>query len=204
LRDFYTSEITIAVTWKIYLLTGQQPPMVVERYHRKYMDVNRPIPCAYEDQEAESYYCEYHGLISKYLKEIYIKNKDEKLMRYLLDFHGYKRDSENVADIILGTENNDTIWKLKENHPDAKNDLITILKEKGYSVDPVMGERENTSFNGGYTINHYSCLSWLYACNAIQFEFADELRTNEVQREKLIVDLANSILQFIFKYSGNP
>lgn len=33
------------------------------------MDVNRKLPCAYEDQEAELYYYEYHGLISKYLKE---------------------------------------------------------------------------------------------------------------------------------------
>jgi N-formylglutamate amidohydrolase len=199
LRDLYTSEITMGVAWQIYLLTGQQPPTVIEKYHRKYMDVNRPnrpINCAYEDEEADPHYYEYHGVISKYLKEMYIRNNDENLMRFLFDFHGYKReDSEKEKDIILGTEDDKTIWKLLENHPNAKKDLITKLEAPGYSIDP-----ENSSLNGGHTINHYSRRSWRYACNAIQFEFADELRTNVDKREKLIVDLANSILQFVTQF----
>ena len=73
-RDLYTSEITYGIASQIYLLSGQQPPTVIQKYHRKYMDVNRPIRCAYEEQEAEVYYYEYHGLISRYLKEMYIKN----------------------------------------------------------------------------------------------------------------------------------
>jgi N-formylglutamate amidohydrolase len=203
IRDLYTSEITFGVAWKIYLLSGLQPPTVIQKYHRKYMDVNRPIRCAYEQQEAEAYYYEYHGLISKNLKEIYIKNKDEKLMSYLFDIHGYDRTSTDQADIIIGTEKTATIWKLLQNHPDALNDLITILGEQGYSVHHSTSDQENPNVNGGYTINHYSSQTWRYACNAFQFELADELRINVVKREKLIVNLANSISQFVSKFSSN-
>jgi hypothetical protein len=73
------------------------------------MDVNRPIRSAYEQQQAEPYYYEYHGLFSRYLKEMYIKNKDEKLMSYLFDINGYDRTSTDQADIILGTEKTATI-----------------------------------------------------------------------------------------------
>jgi N-formylglutamate amidohydrolase len=195
--------LTYGIASQIYLLSGQQPPTVIQKYHRKYMDVNRPIRCAYEEQEAELYYYEYHGLISRYLKEMYIKNKDEKLMRYIFDIHGYDRTATEQADIILGTEKMATIWKLLENHPDALNDLITILEEQGYSVHHATGNQENPNVNGGYTINHYSSPAWRYACNAFQFELADELRINVVKREKLIVNLANSISQFVSKFSIN-
>lgn len=43
---------------------------VIEKYQRKYMDVNRPITCAYEDQEVDQYYCEYLWLISYYFQNI--------------------------------------------------------------------------------------------------------------------------------------
>ena len=134
---------------------------------------------------------------------MYIKNKDEKLMRYIFDIHGYDRTLTDQADIILGTEKTAIIWKLLENHPDALNDLITILEEKGYSVHHATGNQENPNVNGGYTINHYSSPACRYACNAFQFELADELRINVVKREKLIVNLANSISQFVSKFSSN-
>ena len=202
-RDLYTSEITYGVAWKIYLLTGQQRPTVIQKYHRKYMDVNRCMRCAYEEQEAEVYYFEYHGIISRYLKEMHVENKDKNLMSYLFDIHGYNRTSTDQADIILGTENGGTIWKLLKNHPDAINDLISILEKQGYSVHHATGNQENPDLDGGYTINHYSSPEWLYACNAFQFELADELRTNAVKRDKLIKGLANSILQFVSKFPSN-
>ena len=204
-RDLYTSEITTGIAWNIYLLTSQQsqPPTVIEKYHRKYMDVNRKLPCAYEDQEAELYYYEYHGLISKYLKEMYFQNKDENLMSYLFDIHGYNRTEPGQDDIILGTENGKSVWKLLKNHPDAINDLITMLKEKNYSVFHATIAPTSPDLDGGYTINHYSSPSWRYACNAIQFEFADELRTNVDKRVKLTVDLAECIFQFVSKYPRN-
>jgi N-formylglutamate amidohydrolase len=203
-RDLYTSEITYGVAWKIYLLTGQQgqqpPPTVIQKYHRKYMDVNRCIICAFENQAAEVYYFEYHGLISRYLKEMYIENKDENLMSYLFDIHGYNRTSTDQADIILGTNNGDTIWKLRKNHPDAINDLITMLEEKGYSVHHATGNQANPDLNGAYTISHYSSPTWLYACNAFQIELADELRTSVVKRQNLIVNLAESLKDFVSKF----
>ena len=205
IRDLYTSEITTGIAWNIYLLTSQQsqPPTVIEKYHRKYMDVNRKLPCAYEDQEAELYYYEYHGLISKYLKEMYYKNKEENLMSYLFDIHGYNRTETDQADIILGTENGKTVWKLLKNHPDAINDLIIMLREKNYNVFHATVTSVNPDLDGGYTINHYSNKAWRYACNAIQFEFADELRTNIDKRTKLTVDLSKSIFEFVSKYSKN-
>jgi hypothetical protein len=133
----------------------------------------------------------------------YIKNKDENLMSYLIEIHGYDRTSTDQADIILGTENRATIWKLLNNHPDALNDLIKLLEEQGYSVHHATGNQVNPNINGGYTINHYSCPAWLYASNAFQFELADKLRTNIVKCEKLIVNLANSISQLVSKVSSN-
>ena len=207
-RDLYTSEITYGVAWKIYLLTGQQPPTVTQKYHRKYMDLNRSIRCAYEQQEAEAYYFEYHGLISKYLKEMYIENKDENLMCYLFDIHGYDRGSTDPPDqpdedIVIGTNNGDTIWKLRKNHPDAINDLIKILETGGYTVLHATTDQEIAALDGGYTIIHYSNPEWLYACNAFQFELADDLRKSAVKRAKLILDLADSILEFVTKFLTN-
>ena len=36
-------EMTIGVAWQIYVLTGQHPPTVIQKYHRKIHGCNRPI-----------------------------------------------------------------------------------------------------------------------------------------------------------------
>ena len=134
---------------------------------------------------------------------LYFKNRDRSLLGYLFHIHGYNRIETDRADIVIGIENGNTVWRLVKNQPDAINDLISMLKEKKYSVFHATITPVNPDLDGGHTINHYSSPSWRYACNAIQFEFADELRTNVDKRAKLTVDMAECIFQFVSKYLRN-
>jgi hypothetical protein len=77
------------------------------------------------------------------------------------------------------------------------------MLEKNYSVFHATISPVNPDLDGGYIINHYSNKKWRYAFNAIQFEFADELRTNLDKGAKLTIGLAKSIFEFVSKHLHN-
>src|SRR5690349_13671301 len=60
-QDLETSTITEAVAQRILELTGLSPYVVIAGFHRRFIDANRPIRCAYTDPDAEPFYAEYHA-----------------------------------------------------------------------------------------------------------------------------------------------
>ena len=58
---------------------------------------------------------------------LYFKNRDRSLLGYLFHIHGYNRIETDRADIVIGIENGNTVWRLVKNQPDAINDLIDML-----------------------------------------------------------------------------
>ena len=89
---------------------------------------------------------------------LYFKNRDRSLLGYLFHIHGYNRIETDQADIVIGIENGNTVWRLQKNQPDAINDLIDMLKNHSVfraTISPV-----NPDLDEGYIIKHYSNKKW--------------------------------------------
>src|SRR5262249_20041849 len=101
-RDLETAPITQSVAQKILDLTGLSPYVVIAGFHRKFIDANRPVECAFTDSAARPFYDEYHGRISGYVNEIRAQNANHG---FLFDIHGKRLIESDPADIYLGTDN---------------------------------------------------------------------------------------------------
>ncbi|HJT85762.1 MAG TPA: hypothetical protein VJ697_14865 [Nitrososphaeraceae archaeon] len=99
------------------------------------------------------------------ISSLYFKNRDKSLLGYLFHIHGYNRIETDKADIIIGIENGNTVWRLLKNQPDAINRLIDMLEKTiVYFVQQFLRSIPDLE---GYIINHYINKKWRNASNAI-------------------------------------
>jgi len=209
-RDVQTDAITESVAERILQLTGLSPYIVIAEFHRKFIDANRRLECAFTDSTAKAFYEEYHNSISEYVNEILQENDDRG---FLFDIHGIREISEDPADIYLGTVNGKTlqpsfqradIFKRHGLHGllQASRHLVdsegadTVFQ---YRVSPADKEAEETDkVRGGFTIRQYADLM----INCIQIEIADTLRKDEEKRRFIIEDLAFAMINFVRRHSS--
>src|SRR5262245_12559999 len=214
-RDLETAEITESVAQKIFDLTGLSPYVVIARYHRRFIDANRPLECAFTDSDARPFYDEYHNRITGYVNEIREQNANHG---FLFDIHGKRLIESDPADIYLGTDNGglgaDNGGSLlpgfdRENlfmqHGFAGL-LMSVRREiEGapaptsfqYRVSPANATApENASVDGGFTVRQYGAF-----INSIQVELADTVRLDDQKRPLVGEDLAFSIINFVRRYA---
>jgi N-formylglutamate amidohydrolase len=208
-RDVETDTIAESVAEKILQLTGLSPYIVIAVFHRKFIDANRRLECAFTDSSAKAFYEEYHKSISEYVSEILQENDGRG---FLFDIHGIREISEDPADIYLGTVNGETlqpsfqradIFKRHGLHGllQASRHLVgdeganTVFQ---YRVSPADKEAEETAqVRGGFTVRKYAALM----SNCIQLEIADTLRKDEEKRRFIIEDLAFAMINFVRRHS---
>ncbi|HEY9650908.1 MAG TPA: hypothetical protein V6C95_09605 [Coleofasciculaceae cyanobacterium] len=208
-RDLKTDIITESVAEKIFQLTGLSPYIVIAQFHRKFIDANRRLECAFTDSNAKTFYEEYHSSISEYVTEVLQENDGRG---FLFDIHGIREISEDPADIYLGTVNGKTlqpsfqradIFKRHGLHGllQASRHLVggegadTVFQ---YRVSPADKEaKETDEVRGGFTVRNYAELM----INCIQIEIADTLRKDEQKRGFIIEDLAFAMINFVRRHS---
>jgi N-formylglutamate amidohydrolase len=191
-RDNDTDELVAVVARKIGERHGVKPFVVIARFDRKFLDVNRPASGAYESAAAKPYYHAYH----RALEESAEKVRAQWGGGLLLDLHGQGTEMDTI---YRGTDNGETVAVLVQRYgKDAIKGAHSIfgqLAAKGYKVlpDPSGSERERR-YVGGYTARTYGSHRGT-KIDAIQIEIGTKLRAKG-NLERTAQDLAAAIEVF--------
>jgi N-formylglutamate amidohydrolase len=172
-RDNNTDELATAIALNIGARLGVRPFVVIARFDRKFLDVNRPTSGAYESAAAKPYYDPYH----RALEESAEKVRAQWGGGLLLDLHG---QGTEIDTIYRGTDKGETVAVLVQRYGKeaitGAHSIFGQLAAKGYKVlpDPSGSERERR-YVGGYTARTYGSHRGT-KIDAIQIEIGTKLR----------------------------
>jgi N-formylglutamate amidohydrolase len=195
-RDNNTDDLAEAVALKLGERLGVKPFVVIARFERKFLDVNRPVAGAYESAVAKPYYDAYH----RALEESSEKVRAQWGGGLLLDLHG---QGAEVETIYRGTDNGETVAALVQRYGkealSGPKSIFGQLAAKGYKVlpDPNGSERERR-YVGGYTARAYGSHRGT-KIDAIQIELGTRLRA-KANMDRTASDLAQAIEVFARQY----
>jgi N-formylglutamate amidohydrolase len=204
-RDHNTAELAEAIALKLGQMSGAKPFLVIARFDRKYIDVNRPSSGAYEALEAQPYYAAFHGAVDEACKQI------RKIWGrgLLIDIHGQGAEA-NV--IFRGTRHGKSVTDLVRRFGwqalTGPHSILGQLALRGYKIlpDARVNDRESR-YSGGHTAQTYGSHR-AAGIDAIQLEFGTRLRARD-NVDRTAVDVARcdpSICPRILadQFSRNP
>ena len=194
-RDVGTEELCADVAAALEVRLKKKPYFVISRFHRKYIDPNRPAEIAYEDPDAKPYYDFYHSSLATYCKEV-----QQKYRRgLLLDLHGQASSKETV---YRGTQNGKTVTLLRERFGEPAHmgpqSLFGTLNTLGWKTHPLDDGKEQAGFTGGFIVQTYGSHQG-FGIDAIQLEFGADYRTPEVRKKTASV-LAEAVEAYRDRY----
>lgn len=171
-RDGGTEELAQAVSAAIAKRTGKKPYLVVARFHRKFIDANRPPEIAYEDAKAKPTYDAYREALAEYCREV----KRVHGRGLLLDLHGQGQMKDRV---IRGTKDGKTVSLLTRRYGEKAHtgpeSFFGLLAGTGCKVFPEkLTDKEFATLSGGHIVQTYGAEE--YGIDAIQLEFGGEFR----------------------------
>jgi N-formylglutamate amidohydrolase len=178
-RDNGTEELAALLSAAIEKKMGAKPYLVAARFHRKFLDANRPPEIAYESDKAKPTYDVYRGTLAAYCREVK-KNYGKGL---LLDLHGQGSQPENV---IRGTQNGKTVSLLIQRYGEkahtGPNSFFGLLQTHGCKVNPDnLKDLEVKGLNGGHIVQTYGGES--FGIDAMQLEFGGEYRSLDNRKD---------------------
>ncbi|MGI9242571.1 MAG: BPL-N domain-containing protein [Verrucomicrobiales bacterium] len=173
---------------------GKRPYVVIARFHRKFLDANRPADLAYESDNARPAYEAYHHAIAEARRDI-VRRWGRGI---LLDIHG---QAAEPGAIFRGTQNGKTVSHLVgrfgEEALAGETSLFGQLAEQGVPVIPPIGSGDREiKYQGGYIVVTHGSASG-GTIDAIQLELGRELRSPDAGTE---VQLADAIYAFAGRY----
>jgi N-formylglutamate amidohydrolase len=197
--DGNTVELTEKFVAELEKRLDGKPWVVMAKFERAYLDVNRPRDEGYESEKAKPYYDAYHVPLEAACKAV-----KEKFGRgILLDIHGQGEYQESIC---RGTQNGKTVTLLKERFGweaiTGKKSILGVLQQSGYKIlpsckaDPTT--KEIAKFSGAFIVGNYGSHT-AYAIDAIQLEFGSYLREGE-KYLKTATDLADAVTIFHNEY----
>jgi len=198
--DLNTDILVQIIAAEIKALLGRDAYLVMAKFERKFIDVNRPPDLAFDGAEAKPYYDLYHSSIRRFVDEV----RREYPAALLIDVHGQNKDPEAL---MRGTLNGRAVERLlQRSGPESivgPNGLFGQLEVNGFKVFPAndipIGRRsEDAGFNGGYTIRTYGSHT-ADGVDAIQMEFGRKYR-QKITLDQTGKDAAKSIVAFYKAY----
>ena len=202
--DTNTDILVQKIAAEIRAITGKAPYLVMAKFQRKFIDVNRPPDVGLDDPAARQYYDYYHAIIRRFVDEV----RGTFPAAILIDVHG----QHDMPDVIMrGTHNGDSVkGLLKRGGFDAitgPNGIFGRLEANGFKVFPknsvpTRGKFENAGLNGGYTVSAYGS-DTAQGIDAIQMEFGADYRKQPVV-DKSGKDAGRAIAEFYEAYLKNP
>jgi N-formylglutamate amidohydrolase len=195
-RDNHTDELAETVALKLGARLGVKPFVIIARFDRKFLDVNRPASGAYESAGAKPFYDAYH----RALEESSAKVRAQWGGGLVLDIHG---QGGEVETIYRGTDNGETVAALVQRYGkealSGPKSIFGQLAAQGYKVlpDPSGSERERR-YVGGYTARIYGSHRGT-KIDAIQIELGTQLRA-KANLDRTATDLAQAIEVFARQY----
>lgn len=172
--DVRTAQLTELLADAIEKNLGERPYIVVARFHRKYIDPNRPAKDAYESDHAKPHYDAYHAALATARADV-TKRFGRGL---LLDVHG---QGTTPHAIYRGTQNGKTtahlIKKFGRASLTGKQSLFGQFAAQGITVIPPVGsdKGETRSYSGGYIVRTHGSRDG-GTVDAIQLELGRDQR----------------------------
>jgi N-formylglutamate amidohydrolase len=194
-RDEYTSELTEKLAAELERLLDGKPWVVIARFSRKHLDVNRSAEDGYESEKAKPYYDAYHDALAAACKAV----KQKFGRGLLLDVHC---NAAYPTAICRGTLNLKTVSLLKEREGMSairgKNSVLGRMEKLGYKVlpsgDAAETAKEEAKYSGGHIVTTYGSHTG-YGIDAIQVEIGERLRDKE-KYAATAKDLADAVHVF--------
>ena len=196
LGDGETDVLAQNIAAELERLTGKAPYLVVAKFHRKYIDANRPPELAMNGKSARPYYDLYHQTIRRFVDEV----RTTYPAGLLMDVHGQAKD----GDVLMrGTINGSSVYRLVRragaNAVIGASGIYGQLEANGFKIFPgndvpLGGTFEDAGFKGGYTVATYGSHN-RDGIDAVQLEFGTRYRQKAVVA-KSAVDAAKAIAAF--------
>lgn len=194
-RDSGTEELCREIATAIECRFKQKPFYVVARFHRRFIDPNRPAEIGYEDPDAKPFYEAFHESLERFCREVQARHQ----RGLLLDIHGQGTARSTV---FRGTQNGKTVTLLRQRFGESAHigpeSLFGMLKTSGWTVFPDDERREQSGFTGGYIVQTYGSHQG-YGIDAMQLEFGADFRSAE-NRKKTAATLAEAVESFARLY----
>jgi pimeloyl-ACP methyl ester carboxylesterase/N-formylglutamate amidohydrolase len=195
-RDENTAELTEKLAVEIERRLNGKPFLVLARFERKYLDVNRPAEDAFESDAARPHYEAYHQTLDNHCRDI----RKRWPNGLLLDIHG---QAAEVSKVIRGTNNGETVKRLVERHSRlaviGPRSLFGALAERGYGVLPPLDtDDREVKFNGGHIVRTYGSHRE-HGLDAIQIELGSDFRARP-RLDQSATDLSIAIHEFCTTY----
>lgn len=190
-RDTGTEELAGAIAKAVEDKTGKKPYLVAAKFHRKYIDANRPPEIAYESPNAKATYDAFRGTLAAYCKEVRAKHG----RGLLLDVHG---QGAIPMSVIRGTQNGKTVALLKQRFGEkaitGPESFFGLLDAAGLKIHPVkLDDQEYPTLNGGHIVQTYG--GEAFGIDAIQLEFGGVFRD-----AKAIPDTAKKVAAAVDRF----
>jgi N-formylglutamate amidohydrolase len=198
-RDENTAELVEKLVAEIEKALDAKPWVVIARFERKYLDVNRPIEEGTESDKAKPYYAAYHDPLAAACKAV----KEKHGRGIFLDIHG---QGVYPGSICRGTQNFKTVTLLKDRDGTpairGKNSILGRMEKLGYKIMPAGDAAENAKeekqFSGGHIVGTYGSHT-AFAIDAIQVELGSDLRAKD-KYAATAKDLADAVRVFYDAY----
>ena len=196
-RDGWTDELAEKIGAALEKKLAGKPHLVIARFERKYVDVNRPAKDAYESDAAKSFYDAYHKALKTARDEV----ERDWGRGLVIDVHGQGVEPNAI---FRGTSNWDSVshlttrfGKLAVTGPKG---VFGVLGKRGVSIIPAndSANKEDARFNGGYIVRTYGSKDG-GTIDAIQLEFGGNLRQPSAQAKTAAV-VADAIAIFAAEY----
>lgn len=198
-RDAWTAELAVACIAEMERQLRGKPWLILARFDRKFLDVNRSAERAYESHSAKAVYEYYHRSVVTACQQV----RQRWRCGLLLDIHG---QGEYPEAICRGTLNGRTVQRLLDRHGWAalvgKHGLFGYLQRQGYKILPDcladVKTREIPNYQGGYIVATYGSHTD-YGIDAIQVEIGLRLREQGRWRQTAR-DLATAIALYVEEF----
>jgi hypothetical protein len=203
-EDTNTYALAQGIAAEIEKLTGKAPYLVMAKFHRKYIDANRPPELGLDSPRARPYYDYYQQSVRRFVDEI----RSNYPAGLLIDVHGQIKDPQVI---MRGTINGRAVERLVRR---AGVEAVTgpkgiygQLEAKGFRIFPgndvpPRGRSEDAGFNGGYTVFTYGSHNST-GIDAVQFEFGASYRQKAVL-DQSTRDAGRAIAAFHEAYLKKP
>lgn len=198
-RDANTELFTAAIARAIESRLGGKPYFVIAKFHRKYIDANRPPEIAVEHPRAREVYDLYRGTLAKYCDAV-----ETRFGRGLLiDIHGQGSSRDTV---FRGTQNGATdallVKMFGEKVHAGPQSLAGLLSARGINMKPTGTEPEASGLTGGHIVQTYGKHKGI---GAVQFEFGMDFRAKDAfpaAAEKVADGIADFAKLYLLEKAG--
>ena len=192
--DVSTDRLTEDLADAIEDRLGARPYVVIARFHRKYLDANRPAERAYESALAKPFHDRYHEALAEARRDV-ARRWGSGL---LLDVHGQRAAPDAI---YRGTQNgrttNHLVGKFGRDALTGRGSLFGQIAAQGIRViPPAESEDRETKYQGGYIVVEHGSASG-GSIDAIQLELGRQLRS---AKAKTAEQLANAIVAYSADY----